>query len=78
MRLNDGLITGEWCSSLDGLDTVLNEACEAHVVFFEEAFEPGLAGTLDCCQRGPLLKEVAKDKGVVIVKAVNGLRVVML
>ena len=78
MRLDDGLITGEWRSGLDGLDTVLNEACEAHVVFFEEAFESGLAGTLDGCQRGPLLKEVAKDKGVVIVKPINGLRVVLL
>jgi len=78
MRLNDGLITGEWCSSLDGMDTVLDEASEAHVVFFEEALEPGLAGTLHCCQRGPLLKEVAKDKGVVIVKPINDLRVVLL
>jgi hypothetical protein len=78
MGLDDGLITGEWCSSLDGLDTVPNEAREAHAVFFEEAFEPGLAGTLDCCQRGPLPKEVAKDKGVVIVKPINDLRVVLL
>ncbi len=78
MRLDDGLITGEWCRSLDGGDTALDEASEAHVVFFEEAFELGLAGTLDCCQRRPLLKEVAKDKGVVIVKPINGLRVVML
>ena len=78
MRLDDGLIMGEWRSGLDGLDTVLNDVREAHVVFFEEAFEPGLAGALDFNQRGPLLKEVAKDKGVVIVKPINGLRVVLL
>ena len=74
MRLDDGLITGEWCSGLDGLDTLLNEASEAHVVVFEEALQLSPAGASGFCQRGPLLKEVAKDKGVVIVKPINGLR----
>jgi hypothetical protein len=72
MRGDDALSSRQWSRALDGLDARVDDVSIAHVVGAEAALQGGAAGQLGSFEGGPWGEEVTEERGVFVVKPLQG------
>ena len=71
---NDALIRGQGGGALEGLDAGVNDIGSTDVVGLEEGDEGGTARELRRFEGRPAAEEVAKDRGIFLLKPLQNLR----